>query len=208
MEVYPGDLWCNSLRDWTLCTRRLQRRTNGKAALIQTAVNKQTRGHARFELTQTGRVPHLHCHIGLNMDTWLDIWDTFELHKLLFWGFFFFLQITNTFLLLCNHLSVQTCVSGRSKCVVRTQETWAAGNTDRHWHWHSDGHTGCTGPHEKQSESGRLMHANPTTEQRWLLFPSTAHESPSKTDGLPCTTLATQHKLHFWKPEFEHSGTW
>lgn len=72
---------------------------------------------------------------------------------------------------------------------------------------HSEGHTSCAGPHEKQSESGRLLHANPTAEQRWLPFPSTAHESPSKTDGSPCITLATQHKLHFWRPEFERSRT-
>lgn len=36
-----------------------------------------------------------------------------------------------------------------------------------------EGHASCAGPREKQSESGRLLHANPTAEQRWLTLPST-----------------------------------
>lgn len=47
----------------------------------------------------------------------------------------------------------------------------------------SEGHTSCASLREKQSESGRLLHANPTAEQRWLTFPRTAHESPSKPDA-------------------------
>lgn len=106
-------MWYNSLHGWTLCTGRLRRRTNGKTALIQIAVNKQTAQSDRHTDTHTlNRLKQAASNTCRVTSGWIQmgVWATL--------GRFYSCKYLLLFLLLRNLLSVQTGVTGRNRVNV------------------------------------------------------------------------------------------
>lgn len=112
---------------------------------------------------QTGHVQHLQGHVRMiQMCHWTSLSYVNYCFDL---GFFFFSANDQYFFGVVMQPSVSSdwCSwEEQSKCVVRRQETCAAGNIG----FQRD--TQVVRVLMKKSKSGRLLHANPTAEQCWL----------------------------------------